>query len=85
MPTLRKGVRHVARKQGITSDELDAAERAMVKGGLIMRPRPSAIALTERGLKLSSRVCQGVTLAPWDAKATFPFAGARRRRKRRAR
>lgn len=34
-PTLRKGVRHVARKQGITPRELDAAERAMVKKGLV--------------------------------------------------
>lgn len=81
-PTLRKGVRKVARTQGITPRELDAAERKLVKKGLVARPRRGVIALTEKGLKLSSRVCRGVSLAPWDAKATFPFAGARRRRRR---
>lgn len=81
--TLRKGVRNVARKQGITPHELDTAERRMVRQGLVRRPRAGEIALTEKGLKLSSRVCQNVSLAPWDSKATFPFLGARRRRRRR--
>jgi hypothetical protein len=81
-PTLRKGVRLVARRQGITPRELDKAERSLVKRGLASRPRKGSIALTEKGVKLSSRVCQSVSLAPWDAKATFPFAGARKRRRR---
>jgi hypothetical protein len=84
--TLRRGVRHVARKQGITPRELDAAERSLVRRGLAHKAGKrsgAAIGLTEKGLKLSSRVCRGVSLAPWDAKATFPFAGARRRKHRR--
>lgn len=84
--TLRRGVRHVARKQGITPRELDVAERALVRKGLVHKRGKrsgAAIGLTEKGLKLSSRVCQGVSLAPWDAKATFPFAGSRRRKRRR--
>lgn len=85
-PTLRRGVRHVARKQGVTPRELDAAERALVATGHLKRSGKrmgAAIGLTEKGLKLSSRVCQNVSLAPWDWKATFPFAGARRKRRRR--
>lgn len=82
--TLRRGVRHVARKQGITPRELDAAERALVRRGLVHKRGKrsgAAIGLTEKGLKLSTRVCRSVSLTPWDAKATFPFAGARRRRR----
>lgn len=77
-PTLRKGARHVARKQGVTPRELNAAERTLVKSGLVTRPRAGVIALTEKGIKVSSRACKTVTLAPWDHKATFK--GARRRR-----
>lgn len=96
--TLRRGVRHVARKQGITPRELDVAERALVRQGLVHKRGKrsgAAIGLTEKGLKLSSRVCRSVPLDPWDNKATFPFtrteaeqtkfpfAGVRKRRHKR--
>jgi hypothetical protein len=65
--TLRRGARHVARKQGVTPRELDKAERSLVKGGLVSRPRAGEIALTGKGVTVSSRACRNVELPPWDA------------------
>ena len=90
-PTLRKGVRHVARKQGVTPAELDAAERALVKGGLLRKPGKGSVALTIKGLKIANRACRRVKLPPWNPQANFdkgsegPFGMAKKKRKRKAR
>lgn len=78
-PTLRKGVRHVARKQGITPRELDKAERGLVAKNLLVKPRKGVIALTEKGLMVATWACRDVPLPPWDPKTNF--GGSRRRRK----
>lgn len=82
VPTVRAGVRTVARKQA-TPRALDKAERQLVKAGLISRPRKGAIAMTDKGYKLSEGMCKGVSLEPWDWKASYrgsQLSGARRRR-----
>jgi hypothetical protein len=86
-PTLRKGVRTVARKQGITPTELDKAERQLVRGGLATKPRAGVIALTDKGRTVSNSHCKRIELAPWDWKATFrdppgQLDGRKRKRKR---
>jgi hypothetical protein len=70
-PTLRAGVRKVARTQGVTPRELDKAERQLVKGGLATRPGPGTIALTDKGRTVSNSHCKRIELAPWDWRATF--------------
>jgi len=73
-PTLRSGVRHVVRKQGVSPGEIDRAERSLVKRGLLARggARSSAtIALTQKGLKLTGRACPRVDLPPWDNRAVY--------------
>lgn len=86
-PTLRSGVRHVARRQGVSPRELDRAERSLVRQGYISKRSDgaAALALTERGLKFSRDLCRGVELPPWDWKATYRsgmLTGARRRRRK---
>lgn len=70
-PTLRSGVRHVARKQGVSPRELDKAERQLVKGGLMAKPRRGVVALTDKGRLVSNSHCKRIELAPWDWKATY--------------
>ena len=83
--TLRKGVRHVARKQGISPRELDKAERQLLKGKLITKPRKGPIALTEKGRTVTNSHCRRIELPPWDWKATYqdPPGQLDGRRKRR--
>lgn len=83
-PTLRSGVRHVARKQGIRPGELDRAERQLVKDGLMVKPRRGVLALTDKGRTVSNSHCKRIELAPWDWKATFrgQLDGAKKRRRR---
>lgn len=71
-PTLRAGVRSVVRKQGLSPAEIDRAERALVKRGYLRKGGKrsgASLALTEKGAKVSARVCKRVELPPW--KATF--------------
>lgn len=67
-PTLRRGVRHVARKQGLTPSEIDRAERQLIRAGLVQlsgQRMGKAIGLTPKGLKVSARACPYVHLPPW--------------------
>jgi hypothetical protein len=68
VPTLRRGVRHVVRKQGVSPAEIDRAERALVRGGLIQlsgKRSGRAVALTPKGMRVASRACPNVHLPPW--------------------
>jgi hypothetical protein len=87
-PTLRKGVRLVARKQGVTPAELNKAERQLVKGGLATRPGAGTIALTDKGRTVSNSHCKRIELLPWDWKVTYQdppgqLDGARRKKRSR--
>lgn len=78
--TLRRGVRHVARKQDLLPSEMDKAERSLVKAGLIERGGKNmgaSLKLTPKGVTVSGRACRKVELPPWDA--TKSFRGSRRR------
>nr|PZN18209.1 MAG: hypothetical protein DIU80_23250 [Chloroflexota bacterium] len=86
-PTLRAGVRTVARAQGLTPAELDKAERALVRRGYITKPRRGVVALTPRGAKVSRKACYRVQLTPWNWEASYygrldGVRGQRRRRRR---
>lgn len=80
-PTLRKGVRHVARKQGVTPRELDKAERGLIAKQLLVKPRKGVIALTDKGLMVATWACGNVPLPPWDPQANFK--GAKRPKRKR--
>lgn len=67
-PTLRRGVRHVARKQGLSPAEIDHAERQLVRSGLVQvggKRMGKTIGLTPKGLKVANRACPNVHLPPW--------------------
>ena len=88
--TLRRGVRHVALKQGMSPAQLDRAERQLVKGGLVLKSKVhrGQIALTDKGRTVSNSHCRNIELAPWDWKATYKdppgqLDGARRKRRKR--
>lgn len=68
--TIRKSVRKVVLKQGVSSRAIDAAERALSKRGLI-RVDEKGIALTAKGLKLTNRACPRIDLPPWDNRAIY--------------
>ncbi len=73
-PTLRSGVRHVVRKQGVSPSEIDRAEKTLVKRGLIVRGGQrsgASIALTEKGLRVTGRACPRIDLPPWDNRAVY--------------
>ena len=66
--TLRAGVRHVARKQGVTPSELDRAERSLIKKGLLERGgrrTGASLRVTPSGMHIS---CKRVKLPPWKPK-----------------
>jgi DNA-binding MarR family transcriptional regulator len=68
VPTLRRGVRHVARKQGLTPADMDRAERQLIRAGLVQRSGKrmgAAIVLTPKGMRVSARACPYVHLPPW--------------------
>lgn len=86
-PTLSSGVRHVVRRQGFTSKEIDRAERALVREGKLEVSRSGAksLRLTDKGNRVS---CANVKLSPWT---DDPYPGAaltasrsKRRRRRRS-
>jgi hypothetical protein len=63
--TLSDGVRHVVRKQGFTTVEINKAERELVREGKIEtkgKGTGKTVRLTDRGNKVS---CGSVELAPW--------------------
>lgn len=65
LPTLRSGVRHVVRKQGFSSAEIEKAERQLVSEGLLVRGgqnQGASLALTAKASKVS---CSTMKLAPW--------------------
>lgn len=73
-PTLRSGVRHVVRKQGVSPAEIDRAEKTLVKRGLLARGGAragSTLALTAKGLRLTGRACPRIELPPWDNRAVY--------------
>ncbi len=73
-PTLRAGVRHVVRKQGVTPREIDKAERILVRRGLVelsYGTKASTLRLTPKGLKLTGRACPRIDLPPWDNRAVY--------------
>lgn len=80
--TLRSGVRHVARKQGVSPQALDKAERSLVREGLLRKPRRGEIALTELGVKMSRGTCERLKLPPWDWEASYKGRVDGRRRRR---
>lgn len=66
--TLRRGVRSVARKQGLSPAEMDKAERQLVKSGLVTRGgrrTGASIGLTQKGVRVATRACRRVRLPPW--------------------
>ena len=81
----RRAIRMVARKQGVSPAELNRAEKALVKRGLLTKHRygvtasSTVLTLTSKGVKVATRACPRVSLAPWDNAKTF--AGSRRRRR----
>lgn len=88
-PSFRHAIRHVVRKQGFSSSEIEKAEQQLVKDGLLIRggggsARPYArptLALTPKAASVS---CARVKLAPWtDAAYTgSTLTGARRKPRR---
>jgi len=67
-PTLRRGVRHVVRAQGITPAQIDRAERALIRGGYVQlsgKRSGKAIGLTAKGRRTAARACPAVPLPPW--------------------
>ena len=65
VPTLRRGARSVALKQGYTAGELDRAERALIKGGYLRdggQKSAKTLVVTPKGRAIS---CKTTKLAPW--------------------
>ena len=81
--TLSSGVRHVVRKQGFTPQEINRAERELVREGKLEVERGGAksLRLTDAGNRVS---CTNVKLAPWTDDP-YPGAALTSRRKRRRR
>jgi flagellar basal body rod protein FlgF len=57
-------------KQGVRPRAIDAAERSLVKRGLI-RVDEHGIQLTPKGLKVTGRACPRIDLPPWDNRAIY--------------
>jgi len=69
-PTLRKGVRHVARKQGVDAADLNKAERSLIKRKMLVRSGEGAatLALTAIGYKAAKRLAPDTPIPPWKHK-----------------
>lgn len=79
-PTLRRGVRHVVRKQGFSPAAIDRAERELVREGKLA----VGGARSGKTLKLLDDVsCSTVKLSPWtdDGYPGASLDGRKRRRK----
>lgn len=79
LPTLRSGIMHVARRQGVMAPEFHATVNRLARDGLVFASsewsgrRPS-LSLTPLGLHVSGLLCRGLELPPWDWRKTFPDA-----------
>ena len=72
--SLQSAVRGVARRQGISTPDLNRATKLLVERGLLEKGgvRTGAwIRLTEAGVAASEQ-CEGLELPPWDWRNTFP-------------
>lgn len=81
--TLRSGVRHVARKQGYSTSEIERAERELERDGLIIRRGKGTGATLKTTPKGSRQSCKSVKLAPWTDEQ-YPgsqLEGTRRKRR----
>ena len=78
--TLRKGVRHVARKQGFSPAELSRAERQLVTEGKLEKTSRGEVRVTPKGQR---EACSTVKLSPWtDAGYLGASLSGRRRHNR---
>lgn len=81
-PTGSSGVRHVVRKQGFTTDEINRAERELIREGKLEvggKKHGKTLRLTDAGNRVS---CTNVKLAPWTDDP-YPGAALTSRRRRR--
>ena len=71
--THSSGVRHVVRRQGFTTKQIERAERDLVREGKLEKTGPGygrTLRLTDKGNKVS---CSTVRLSPWTDQ---PYPGA---------
>lgn len=81
--TSSSGVRHVVRKQGFTTGEINRAERELIREGKLEvsgKKHGKTLRLTDAGNRVS---CSSVRLAPWTDDQYPGAALTSRRRKRR--
>lgn len=64
--TSKQGVRHVVRKQGFSTQQIYATERALLREDLIMMDDRGGVRLSPKGARRAK--CRTVKLAPWTNK-----------------
>lgn len=67
-PTLRRGVRTVARKAGLSSRTIEATERRLVSAGMLVTPGGKtsiSIGITPLGMTMTNSFYDDVPLPPW--------------------